>query len=128
MAILALPPIIRSRVALKQVIENVPEIQSVQSAQKLDTRKFTLIMASIITLNLLVIAGINLLMTQDAFTLQRLKSERNIALDKKDAILNIVNKKNSPANLAKVAEEIGMVPATKIGYLNYSQISNVVMP
>ncbi|CAB4600462.1 MAG: hypothetical protein F2586_00605 [Actinobacteria bacterium] len=128
MAILALPPIIRSRVALKQVIENVPEIQSVKSAQKLDTRKFTLIMASIITLNLLVIAGINLLMTQDAFTLQRLKSERNIALDKKDAILNIVNKKNSPANLAKVAEEIGMVPATKIGYLNYSQISNVVMP
>ena len=120
MAILALPPIIRSRVALKQVIENVPEIQSVKSAQKLDTRKFTLIMASIITLNLL--------MTQDAFTLQRLKSERNIALDKKDAILNIVNKKNSPANLAKVAEEIGMVPATKIGYLNYSQISNVVMP
>ncbi len=128
MAILALPPIIRSRVALKQVIKNVPEIQSVKSAQKLDTRKFTLIMASIITLNLLVIAGINLLMTQDAFTLQRLKSERNIALDKKDAILNIVNKKNSPANLAKVAEEIGMVPATKIGYLNYSQISNVVMP
>lgn len=128
MAILALPPIIRSRIALKQVIENVPEIQSVKSAQKLDTRKFTLIMASIITLNLLVIAGINLLMTQDAFTLQRLKSERNIALDKKDAILNIVNKKNSPANLAKVAEEIGMVPATKIGYLNYSQISNVVMP
>ena len=128
MAILALPPIIRSRIALKQVIENVPEIQSVKSAQKLDTRKFTLIMASIITLNLLVIAGINLLMTQDAFTLQRLKSERNIALDKKDAILNVVNKKNSPANLAKVAEEIGMVPATKIGYLNYSQISNVVMP
>ena len=119
MAILALPPIIRSRIALKQVIENVPEIQSVKSAQKLDTRKFILIMASIITLNLLVIAGINLLMTQDAFTLQRLKSERNIALDKKDAILNIVNKKNSPANLAKVAEEIGMVPATKIGYLNY---------
>ena len=128
MAILALPPIIRSRVALKQVIENVPEIQNIKSAQKLDTRKFTLIMASIITLNLLVIAGINLLMTQDAFTLQRLKSERNIALDKKDAILNVVNKKNSPANLAKVAEEIGMVPATKIGYLNYSQISNVVMP
>jgi hypothetical protein len=128
MAILALPPLIRPRVALRQVIESGSEVQRAKPAQKLDTRKFTLIMASIITLNLLVIAGINILMTQDAFTLQRLKSERNTALDEKDAILNIVNQKNSPANLAKVAEQIGMVPASKIGYLNYSQLSEVVMP
>jgi len=67
-------------------------------------------------------------MTQDAFTLQRLKSERNSALDEKDAILNIVNQKNSPAHLAEVASQIGMVPAAKIGYLNYSQISEVMMP
>ena len=128
MSILALPPLIRPRVALKQVIDSTPESQKVKSVQKLDARKFTFVMASIITLNLLVIAGINILMTQDAFTLQRLKSERNTALDKKDAILNLVNVRNSPENLAKIATEIGMKPASKIGYLNYSQISEVVVP
>ena len=62
-------------------------------------------------------------MTQDAFTLQELKSQRNIALDQKDAILNIVNQKNSPVNLSNVASQMGMVPATKIGYLNYSELN-----
>ena len=128
MAILTLPPLIRPRQALRQVIENVSEIQSAATAQKLDTRKFVFVMASCVTLNLLVIAGINILMTQDAFTLQKLKSERNIALDKKDAILNRVNQLNSPANLARVAKKMGMAPAAKVGYLNYSQITDGVNP
>jgi len=85
-------------------------------------------MATVVTLNLLVIAGINILMTQDAFTLQHLKAERNSALDKKDAILNRVNQMNSPVNLARVASDMGMVPATEIGYLNYSQLNEVVVP
>jgi hypothetical protein len=65
-------------------------------------------------------------MTQDAFTLQELKSQRNTALDEKDAILNIVNQKNSPVNLSKVANQMGMVPAAKIEYLNYTELSNQV--
>jgi len=128
MAILTLPPLIRPRLVLKKVIDNTTEVQSSVVTQKLDTRKFTLVMASVITLNLLVIAGINILMTQDAFTLQRLKLERNTALDKKDAIQNRVNQLNSPTNLAKVASKMGMAPAAKIGYLNYSQLSDAATP
>jgi hypothetical protein len=126
MAILALPPLIRPRLALKQVVENVSDAQSAITSQKLDTRKFILVMACAVTLNLLVIAGINILMTQDAFTLQALKSQRNTALDKKDAILNIVNQKNSPINLSKVANQMGMIPAAKIGYLNYEELNSQV--
>jgi hypothetical protein len=126
MAILALPPLIRPRLALKKVNENVIDAQSTIASQKLDTRKFVLVMACAVTLNLLVIAGINILMTQDAFTLQELKSQRNTALDEKDAILNIVNQKNSPVNLSKVANQMGMVPAAKIEYLNYAELSNQV--
>ena len=128
MAILTLPPLIRPRLALKQVIDNVAETQSNITSTRLDTRKFVFVMATVVTLNLLVIAGINILMTQDAFTLQRLKSERNTALDAKDAILNRVNQMNSPVNLARVAQDMGMVPASKIEYLNFSQLSEVTTP
>jgi hypothetical protein len=128
MAILTLPPLIRPRLALKQVIDNVAETQTNIANTRLDTRKFVFVMATVVTLNLLVIAGINILMTQDAFTLQRLKSERNTALDAKDAILNRVNQMNSPVNLARVAQDMGMVPASKIEYLNFSQLPEVTMP
>lgn len=128
MAILTLPPLIRPRLVLKQAIDNVAETQSNIASTKLDTRKFVFVMATVVTLNLLVIAGINILMTQDAFTLQRLKSERNTALDAKDAILNRVNQMNSPVNLARVAQDMGMVPASKIEYLNFSQLSEVTTP
>jgi hypothetical protein len=129
MAILALPPLIRPRFAGKRALKNVESLNEVQisvGSQKLDTRKFMLLMASAVTINLLVIAGINILMTQDAFTLQELKSQRNTALDEKDAILNLVNEKNSPVNLSKAAIELGMKPANKIGYLTYSEAESVV--
>lgn len=127
MAILTLPPIIRPRLGAVRSIEKIEKIEKVNevevsiNSQRLDTRKFLFLMASAVTINLLVIAGINILMTQDAFTLQELKSQRNIALDQKDAILNLVNEKNSPVNLSKAAIELGMKPANKIGYLTYSE-------
>ena len=128
MAILSLPPLIRPRAAFKPALVKNGEEAKVATSSKLDTRKFTLVLASVITLNLVVIATINILMTQDAFTLQRLKSERNTALDAKDAILNEVNRINSPANLAKVAIDIGMAPAKKINYLDYSKLSETALP
>jgi hypothetical protein len=124
MAILTLPPLIRPRLGAVRTIEKIEKANEVEvsiNSQRLDTRKFLFLMASAVTINLLVIAGINILMTQDAFTLQELKSERNIALDQKDAILNLVNEKNSPVNLSKAAIELGMKPANKIGYLTYSE-------
>jgi len=128
MAILSLPPLIRPRAAFKPALVKNGEEAKVATSSKLDTRKFTLVLASVITLNLVVIATINILMTQDAFTLQRLKSERNTALDAKDAILNEVNRINSPANLAKVAIDMGMAPAKKINYLEYSKLSETALP
>jgi hypothetical protein len=130
MAILALPPLIMPRFAGKRALQNIESVNEAQisiGSQKLDTRKFMLLMASAVTINLLVIAGINILMTQDAFTLQELKSQRNTALDEKDAILNLVNEKNSPVNLSKAAIELGMKPANKIGYLTYSEAESVVV-
>ena len=121
MAILTLPPLIRPRLRPVLVLDKAREVEVSTSSQKLDTRNFLLLMASAVTLNLLVIAGINILMTQDAFTLQELKSQRNTAVDQKDAILNLVNEKNSPVNLSKAAIGLGMKPANKIGYLTYSE-------
>lgn len=129
MAILALPPLIRPRVLAKRrpgSVENINEFEVSVSPQRLDTRKFMLLMASAVTLNLLVIAGINILMTQDAFTLQELKSQRNSAMDQKDAILNLVNEKNSPVNLSKAAIKLGMKPAGKIGYIHYLEVEAAV--
>ena len=128
MAILSLTPLFRPRAAFKPALVKNGEETKVATSSKLDTRKFTLVLASVITLNLVVIATINILMTQDAFTLQRLKSERNTALDAKDAILNEVNRINSPANLAKVAIDMGMAPAKKINYLDYSKLSETALP
>ena len=126
MAILALPALTKPRLAVKRPVAVIDEAQPTIVVQKLDTRKFMLLMASAVTINLLVIAGINILMTQDAFTLQELKSQRNTAMDEKDAILNLVNQKNSPVNLSKAAIELGMKPADKIGYLNYLEMEALV--
>ena len=126
MAILALPALTRPRLAVKRPAAVIDEAQTTVAVQRLDTRKFMLLMASAVTINLLVIAGVNILMTQDAFTLQELKSQRNTAMDEKDAILNLVNQKNSPVNLSKAAIELGMKPASKIGYLNYSDVEALV--
>lgn len=126
MAILALPALTKPRLAVKRPAVVIDEAQTTIAVQRLDTRKFMLLMASAVTINLLVIAGINILMTQDAFTLQELKSQRNTAMDEKDAILNLVNQKNSPVNLSKAAIELGMKPASKIGYLNYSDVEALV--
>ena len=63
MAILALPPLIRPRFAGKRALQNIESVSEVQistGSQKLDTRKFMLLMASAVTINLLVIAGINI--------------------------------------------------------------------
>ena len=126
MAILALPALTKPRLAVKRPAAVIDEAQTTVAVQRLDTRKFMLLMASAVTINLLVIAGINILMTQDAFTLQELKSQKNTAMDEKDAILNLVNQKNSPVNLSKAAIELGMKPADKIGYLNYLEMEALV--
>jgi hypothetical protein len=88
---------------------------------RLNSRKFLLLMASVVSLNILVVAGLNILMTQDAFELQKLKHDRNIAMDQKDAIAAQVNFKNSPDQLSLAALKLGMVPAPEIKYIDLAK-------
>jgi hypothetical protein len=75
-------------------------------------------MASIVSVNILVVAGLNILMTQDAFKLQKLKHERNVALDQTDAVSALVNFKNSPEQLVLAATKLGMIPVSQIKYID----------
>ena len=88
---------------------------------RLTSRKFLLLMASVVSLNILVVAGLNILMTQDAFELQKLKHDRNIAMDQKDAIAAQVNFKNSPDQLSLAALKLGMIPAPEIKYIDLAK-------
>ena len=88
---------------------------------RLNSRKFLLLMASVVSLNILVVAGLNILMTQDAFELQKLKHDRNIAMDQKDSIAAQVNFKNSPDQLSIAALKLGMVPAPEIKYIDLAE-------
>ncbi len=120
MAITTLIPAIGAPTARtkKALLNLVPALGKINTQEKLNTRKFQLLLGLVVTVDLLVIATLNLLMTQDAFTLQHLKHERNIALDQRDATLRLVNAKGSPDQLAVQAHKLGMVPAQEIKYLD----------
>ena len=120
MAITTLIPVIGAPTArTKRALLNlVPALGKINTQEKLNTRKFQLLLVLVVTVDLLVIATLNLLMTQDAFTLQHLKHERNIALDQRDATLRLVNAKGSPDQLAAAAHKLGMVTAQEIKYLD----------
>ncbi|TSA46681.1 MAG: hypothetical protein D4R50_04525 [Actinomycetales bacterium] len=128
MAITSLIPSVASTEILKSVksaksarglLNLVPELGT-YSASRINSRKFLLIIVSIVTLNLLVVAGINILMTQDAFTLAHLKRDRNIALDQRDALLRELNSMTSPNILAEQARKNGMIPAVEVKYIDLS--------
>jgi hypothetical protein len=89
-----------------------------QATARINSRRFVFTISLVVTLNILVVALINILMTQDAFTLQHLKHQRNITLDQRDAIMKLLDTKNSPDQLAASAAKIGMVPAPAISYIN----------
>jgi hypothetical protein len=89
-----------------------------QATARVDSRRFIFAIGLVVTLNILVVAVVNILLTQDAFTLQHLKHQRNITMDQRDAVMKIVDSKNSPDQLAAAASKLGMVPAPVINYLN----------
>ena len=88
---------------------------------RLNSRKFLLVMASVVSINVLVVAALNILMTQDAFELQKLKHDRNVALDQRDAISAQLNFRNSPDQLSLAALKLGMVPAPEIKYIDLAK-------
>ena len=118
MAITTLIPVINAPRAKRAFLNLVPALGNINTQEKLNTRKFQLLLGVVVTVDLLVIATINLLMTQDAFELQHLKHERNVALDQRDATIRLVNAKGSPDQLASQAAKLGMVPAQEIKYID----------
>ena len=93
-------------------------VNSRQISERVNSRRFLFTIVFVVTLNILIVASINILMTQDAFTLQHLK--RNLTLDQRDAIVKLVDQKNSPDQLAAAAAKMGMVPAGSISYIDMS--------
>ena len=64
-------------------------------------------------------------MTSDAFVLERLKLQTNIANDQRDAVLKIAESKASPDRLAESATNLGMIPAKSIVYLDGTTLPDV---
>ena len=95
-------------------------VKSRQISERVKSRRFLFTIVFVVTLNILIVASINILMTQDAFTLQHLKNQRNLTLDQRDAIVKLVDQKNSPDQLAAAAAKMGMVPAGSISYIDMS--------
>ena len=75
-------------------------------------------MGAIAFLGLLSLLAINILMTQDAFTLQHLKHQTNIINDQRDAVVREAANMSSPDQLAAAATKLGMKPASQLTYLN----------
>jgi hypothetical protein len=125
MAITTLPPTItRPATALKargaQAILKIAPDLHVERGQRTSGRGFIVILALIIFFNVMALLVINTLMTQDAFVLENLKQQNRTMVDQRDAIVNETNVLASPDQLAAAAKKLGMVPATKINYLDLS--------
>ena len=93
------------------------------NAQSAHPRKFIAALAGIFLAGLLSLLLINTLLTQDAFVLQRLKHQANMALDQRDALIQQLAFKSSPDQLATLAVKIGMVPGNSLQFIDVTKVS-----
>jgi hypothetical protein len=127
MAITTLPPtIIRPATALRErsaqaLLKIAPDLR-VEPGERTSARGFIVILGLIVFFNLMTLLLINTLMTQDAFTLENLKQQNRTMVDQRDALVNQTNVLSSPDQLAAAAKKLGMIPATKINYLDLTKV------
>ena len=119
------PAIIRSKNLVissttKVAFRLVPELETARG-DELHVRAFGKILGAIFCLGLLLLLVINTFLTSDAFILQRLKQEVNVINDQKDATLREVASLASPAQVARAAEKLGMIPATTPQFIDLTQ-------
>ena len=100
----------------KVFLRLLPDLK-VEEGGRLSSRGFIIIMAGVVALNVLVLLGINTLMAQDAFVLERLKISTNHIKDQRDALVKLAESKSSPDVIAASATKLGMVPGSEIHYL-----------
>lgn len=108
----------------KVFLRILPDL-AVTPGQKTSSRGFILIMGAIVVGTLLSLLALNTMMTSDAFILERLKLQTNIANDQRDAILKLAETKASPEQLAEAATNLGMIPAEKILYLDVQSLPDI---
>lgn len=118
------PAIARSREIVisrstQAVLTLVPELKK-EEGEEISARAFVILLSSVLGIGLLSLLLINTLLTQDAFVLQRLKQNVNMANDQRDAILRNVATQSSPENLSATALKMGMVPAANPQFINIS--------
>ena len=111
----ARPPVIAR--GSKVFLRILPDLK-VAPGERTSFRGFLLILGAIVIFNVLALLAINTVMTSDAFVLERLKLQTNIANDQRDAVLKIAESKASPDRLAEAATNLGMIPAKTIIYLD----------
>ena len=116
----------------KVFLRILPDLK-VTPGEQTSSRGFILILGAIVIFNVLALLAINTVMTSDAFVLERLKLQTNIANDQRDAVLKIAESKASPDRLAESATHLGMIPAKSIVYLDGTtlpdaSVSSLVVP
>ncbi len=100
-----------------RILQGLPSLRTAPG-EKVTSGAFAALMGAIAFLGLLSLLAINILMTQDAFTLQHLKHQTNIINDQRDAVVREAANMSSPDQLAAAATKLGMKPASQLTYLN----------
>ena len=97
---------------------NFKVISEVVTAEKIHPRKYGIYVISLFLACLVLRSTFSILATSDAFVLETLKHQKNLAQDQRDALVIKVNQMSSPNSLASAALALGMKPAENITYLN----------
>ena len=118
------PAIVKSREIVVDrtraaVLSLVPDLK-IEEGSKVSSRAFGFLLSFVAILGMLALLIINTLLTQDAFALQRLKSEVNLVNDQRDAILREVANLSTPTSLAATASKMGMKPGEQPRFIDIS--------
>ena len=116
------PPVIAR--GSKVFLRILPDLK-VAPGEQASSRGFILILGAIVIFNVLTLLAINTVMTSDAFVLERLKLQTNIAKDQRDAVLKLAEVQASPDRLAASATKLGMIPAKSIVYIDGTKLPDV---
>lgn len=103
-----------------RILQGLPSLRTAPG-EKVTGNIFILFMGVIGFLGLLSLLAINILMVQDAFTLQHLKHQTNLINDQRDAVVRAAENMSSPSNLAAAAVKLGMKPADQLTYINLNK-------
>jgi hypothetical protein len=120
----ARPPVIAR--GSKVFLRILPDLK-VAPGEQTSSRGFILILGAIVIFNVLALLAINTVMTSDAFVLERLKLQTNIANDQRDAVLKLAEVQSSPDRLAASATKLGMIPAKSIVYLDGTKLPDAAV-